>query len=66
MPVAFSWHSCCEEVILARCLMLLENTVLKMPGYALKVTSILGSRLKGELCSCFLNVSVQIELQLQE
>lgn len=36
IPVAFSWHSCWEEVILPRCLMLVENTVLEMPGFALK------------------------------
>lgn len=35
LPVAFSWHNCCE-VILPRCLMLMENTVLEMPGFALK------------------------------
>lgn len=64
MAVAFSWHNCCEEVILPRCLMHVENAVLEMPGFALK--AYFYSWVKAEREDCFLNVSVQSELKVQE
>lgn len=48
MSVPFSWHNCCAEVILPRCLMLLENKA----GYALK--AYFCSRVKAERADCFL------------
>lgn len=66
IPVVFSWHNCCEEVILPRCLRLVENTVLEMPGFALKAYFYSWVKAEREDCSCFLNVSMQIELEVQE
>lgn len=64
VPIGFSRHNCCKEVILPRCLMFLGSTVLKMPACALKAASIPESRLKGRTVFLVFNVSLQIELQL--
>lgn len=52
MPAVFSWHNCCEEVILPRCPRLVEKTVLEMPGFALQVYFY--SWVKAEREDCFL------------
>lgn len=52
MPTVFSLYNCHEEVILPRYVMLLENTVLEMPGYALK--AYFYSWVKAESEDCFL------------